>query len=217
VLARVNYGYNPPPALPPAGRADTPPPASDDEAINPTNFEAFFSKARGWLGGTGAPGRAVSLPVDCLSCHNHSGGLRQSFTPPDRRLNDPFALTNHHTEPAEEIGDADTTGRGGPPARRGTPPRRSSRSQLPTGLRQFLSEDAGNRPTTQRASPKPLPPLPLLKPDTGNPLTQPSPRRGEEDPITKESAGGRSSSSPLPYCTQNQTAISDTLRLLSDF
>ena len=54
-VARVNYGYNPPPALPPAGHADTLPPASDDEAIDPTNFEAFFSKARGWLDDGGRP------------------------------------------------------------------------------------------------------------------------------------------------------------------
>ena len=54
-VARVNYGYNPPPALPSAGRADTLPPASDDEAIDPTNFEAFFSKARGWLDDGGRP------------------------------------------------------------------------------------------------------------------------------------------------------------------
>jgi hypothetical protein len=75
-VARVNYGYNPPPALPPAGGDDTPPPASDDEAMDPTNFEAFFSKARGWLGGVGAPGRAFSLRVDCSNWRNHSGGLR---------------------------------------------------------------------------------------------------------------------------------------------
>ena len=54
-VARVNYGYNPPPALPTAGCADTLPPASDDEAIDPTNFEAFFSKARGWLDDGGRP------------------------------------------------------------------------------------------------------------------------------------------------------------------
>ena len=54
-VARVNYVYNPPPALPSAGRADTLPPASDDEAIDPTNFEAFFSKARGWLDDGGRP------------------------------------------------------------------------------------------------------------------------------------------------------------------
>ena len=74
-VARVNYGYNPPPALPPAVGVDTPPPASDDEAIDPTNFEAFFSQARGWLGGAGAPGRAFSLHVDCFNWHNHSGGM----------------------------------------------------------------------------------------------------------------------------------------------